>query len=46
VTIPYERSAPKRSLIVIVYAFLGLILSSGFVLVKEPVKEILKSIRS
>ena len=46
VTIPYERSAPKRSLIVIVFAFLGLILSSGFVLVKEPAKEILRSIRS
>ena len=46
VTIPFERSAPKRSLIVIVFAFLGLVLSSGFVLVKEPVKEILKSIRS
>ena len=46
VTIPYERSAPKRSQIVIVFAFLGLILSSGFVLVKEPAKEILKSIRS
>ena len=46
VTIPYERSAPKRSLIVIVFAFLGLVLSSGFVLVKEPAKEILKSVRS
>ncbi len=46
VTIPYEKSAPKRSQIVIVFAFLGLILSSGFVLVKEPAKEILKSIRS
>ena len=46
VTIPYERSAPKRSLIVIVFAFLGLVLSSGFVLVKEPAKEILRSIRS
>ena len=46
VTIPYERSAPKRSLIVIVFVFFGLILSSGFVLVKEPAKEILRSIRS
>ena len=46
VTIPYERSAPKRSLTVILFAFLGLVLSSGFVLVKEPAKEILKSIRS
>jgi hypothetical protein len=46
VTIPFERSAPKRSLIVITFAFMGLVFSSGFVLVKEPVKEILKSIRS
>ena len=46
VTIPFQKSGPKRSLIVIVFAFLGLVLSSGFVLVKEPVKEILKSIRS
>ena len=46
VTIPFERSAPNRSLIVIVFAFIGLVLSSGFVLVKEPVKEILKYIRS
>jgi hypothetical protein len=46
VTIPYEKSAPKRSLIVIVFAFLGLVLSSGFVLVKEPAKEILKFVRS
>ena len=46
VTIPYERSAPKRSQIVIVFAFLGLALSIGFVLIKEPVKKILRSIRS
>ena len=46
VTIPYEKSGPKRSLIVTVFAFLGLVLSSGFVLVKEPAKEILRSIRS
>jgi uncharacterized protein involved in exopolysaccharide biosynthesis len=46
VTIPFERSAPKRSLIVIVFAFLGLVLSIGYVLVKEPAKEILKSIKS
>jgi uncharacterized protein involved in exopolysaccharide biosynthesis len=39
VTIPFERSAPKRSLIVIIFAFMGLVFSSGFVLVKEPVKK-------
>jgi uncharacterized protein involved in exopolysaccharide biosynthesis len=36
----------NKSVIVIVFAFIGLVLSSGFVLVKEPVKEILKYIRS
>jgi hypothetical protein len=46
VTIPFERSAPKRSLIVIVFAFLGFVLSFGYVLIKEPVTEILKSIKS
>jgi len=46
VTIPFERSAPKRRQTVLVFAFLGLVLSSGFVLVREPTKEILKSIRS
>jgi len=46
VTIPYERSAPKRSQIVIVFGFIGLVLSCGYVLVKEPLNEILKSIKS
>ena len=46
VTIPFERSAPKRSLIVIVFGFLGIISSVGYVLVKEPLNETLKSIKS
>ena len=46
VNIPFERSAPKRSLIVIVFAFFGLVLSIGFVLVKEPVNDIIKSLKS
>ena len=46
VTIPFERSAPKRSLIVIVFAFLGLVLSTGYVLVKEPLSYIIKSLKS
>ena len=46
VTIPFERSAPKRTLIVIVFAFLGLVLSTGYVLVKEPVSDIIKSLKS
>ena len=46
VTIPFERSAPKRSLIVIVFGFLGIVISVGYVLIKEPAMEIIKSIKS
>jgi uncharacterized protein involved in exopolysaccharide biosynthesis len=46
VTIPFQRSAPKRSSIVIVFGFLGIVISVGYVLVKEPLNEILKSIKS
>ena len=45
VTVPFERSAPKRSLIVVIWTFLGVVLSIGFVLVKDPAKEIIASIR-
>jgi LPS O-antigen subunit length determinant protein (WzzB/FepE family) len=46
VTIPFERSAPKRSLIVLVFSFLGLVISTGYVFIKEPAMEIIKSIKS
>ena len=46
VTIPFERSAPKRSLTVIIFAFLGFVFSIGYVLIKEPATEILKSIKT
>ena len=46
VTIPFERSAPKRSQIVIVFGFLGIVVSVGYVLVKEPLKEIIQKIKS
>ena len=45
VTIPFERSAPKRSLIVIIWTFLGAVLSTGFVLIREPAYEIFQSIK-
>ncbi len=45
VTVPFERSAPKRSLIVVIWTFLGVVLSTGFILVKDPAKEIIASIR-
>ena len=46
VTVPFERSSPKRAQIVIISIFLGFIISSGYVLLKEPLIEIIKSIKS
>ena len=46
VSIPNERSKPKRSLIALIYVFLGLILSIGFVLGKEPVISLIKEIKN
>lgn len=45
VTIPFERSAPKRSLIVVIWTFLGIVLATGYILVKDPLSEILRSIK-
>jgi uncharacterized protein involved in exopolysaccharide biosynthesis len=45
VTVPFERSAPKRSLIVVIWIFLGVVLSTGYILVKGPAKEIFASIK-
>ena len=46
VTVPTKRSSPKRALILIIYIFLGVILSMGFVLIKEPVLNILREMKS
>ena len=46
VTIPFEKSSPKRSLIVIVFVFVGFIISVGYVLVKEPLIKTIESIKS
>ena len=45
VSVPNERSEPKRSLVVLIYMFLGVILSTGYVLVKDPLAEIIKNIK-
>ena len=46
VSVPYEKSAPSRSIIVIVFLFLGLILSSGYILIKDPLIKILSELKS
>ena len=45
VSVPNESSEPKRSLIALIYLFLGLILSIGFILGKEPVISLIKEIK-
>ena len=45
VSVPNEKSEPKSSLLVISYVFLGLILSIGFILGKEPIINLVKEIK-
>ena len=46
VTIPNQRSAPKRAQMVFVFLFIGFILGSGYVLIKDPLKRIIQEIKS
>tara|TARA_B110001450_G_scaffold242245_1_gene252373 strand:+ start:764 stop:1873 length:1110 start_codon:yes stop_codon:yes gene_type:complete len=45
VSVPNERSKPKRSLIALIYIFLGVILSSLYLLAKEPLIRIIENIK-
>jgi uncharacterized protein involved in exopolysaccharide biosynthesis len=45
-SVPTERSAPKRTLIVLIWGFLGVVFSAGFVLVKQPALEVWKEINA
>lgn len=46
VVLPNKKSDPKRSLIVVIWMFLGFVLSVGFVLAKAPVMDILQQIKN
>jgi len=45
VSVPNERSKPKSSLIALIYLFLGVVLSAGYLLAKEPLTGIIKNIK-
>jgi len=45
VSVPVEKSAPKRSLIVLIWGFLTVVLSAGFVLTRSSVKELFIEIK-
>ncbi len=46
VVVPTEKSAPKRSLILVIWIFLGLVVTIGYTLIEDPLKEIVKQIKS
>ena len=46
VVVPTEKSAPKRSFIVITWLFLGVVVSIGYLLAKEPVLDMIKQIKN
>ena len=46
VSVPLERTKPKRSLIVVIWTSLGGVLAVGWSLLKAPAKEIIKEISS
>ena len=46
VSVPLERSKPKRAIMVIIFTFLGGVFSMGWVLVKSPAQQIIKDLQS
>ena len=46
VVIPNDRFEPKRKMIVLIYSFLGIIITSFWVLIKNPLYDIISNIRS
>ena len=46
VVVPTEKSAPKRSLIVIIWLFLGVVVSILYLLAKEPLLDMIKQIKN
>ena len=45
-SMPVKRSSPKRTQMVFIFGFIGLVLSVLYILVREPVGQILKEINS
>jgi uncharacterized protein involved in exopolysaccharide biosynthesis len=46
VSVPLKRSKPKRTMMVVIWTFLGGVFSVGWVLVKSPVQQIIKELGS
>ena len=46
VVVPTQKSAPKRSLIVVIWLFFGVVVSIGYLLAKEPMLDMMKQIKN
>ena len=46
VSVPLERSKPKRTMMVIIWTLLGGVFSVGWALVKSPTKQVIRELRS
>ena len=44
IIVPSKRSEPKRAQIVLIWLFLGLIISSGYILAKQPLRDVISKI--
>jgi uncharacterized protein involved in exopolysaccharide biosynthesis len=44
-SVPNEKSKPKRKIIVIIWVFLGLVLSVSFIIGKEPIFNFINKIK-
>ena len=45
-SMPVRRSSPKRTQMVLIFGFIGLIVSISYTLVKSPIAQVLKEINS
>ena len=45
VSVPNRRSKPNRKQIVLIFVFIGIILSTGYILAEESLKEIIQKIK-
>ena len=45
-SMPVKRSSPKRTLVVLIFGFVGIIVSVFYILIKDPFKQILNKISS
>ena len=45
VTTPYEKSAPSRALIVLIWIFLGVFFSVAFLVLKKPVGDMIMAVK-